>query len=193
VGGGWTLAWLVALALASSSLGDNLITGLVLILIGWATSASLVAGALRWALPGTSPKRSLMIAIGWPVCILLGLAVPIGLQLGYEGAVVLWLAIAVAGFLAAVAFVPSRQQVPWHRALLVAAAWSAGWLWPGTTAWPAAFWRLTNGYSSTWPDLFGYVPMLLLASGGLLSGLAGGLVLHLLLRPSTVRKNARSS
>jgi hypothetical protein len=145
--------------------------------------APLTAGALRWAAPMASMPRLLLVALGWPAAILVGVGVPFALRLANDGVALLGLAVAVAGLFGALAHVPSGRPIPWDRVLLVVAAWCAGWLWSGTTAWPAAFWLVANGYSSYLGAVMASVPFVNLVAGGVMSGLAGGALMYRLLRP----------
>jgi hypothetical protein len=183
VAGGWLIAWVVSMALATSGWVEDRVSAVVLALVGWVVASPLVAAGLRWAFPGLPAGRSALIALGWPVCMVVGLAVPIALRFGYPGAAVLGLAVAVAGVLGAVALVPRDRAVPWERVLVVAAGWCAGWLWPGTTAWPIVFLRFGTGYVETFVALQEEVSFLGLVAGGVLSGSIGGILMYLLLRP----------
>jgi hypothetical protein len=48
------------------------------------------------------------------------------------------------------------------------------------------FWAVANGYASDLPDEFSATVFAGLLAGGLLSGLAGGVLLHVLLRPNAL-------
>src|SRR5262249_45467772 len=159
--------------------------GVALVLVGWCICAPLIAGALRSAAPDLPARRGWLIGLGWPACMVFGLGIPIALRLSYQGALLLGVGVAAAGLLAALALAPPAHPTPWDRVLLVVAAWCAGWLWPGVTAWPVAFFRLTNGYDNTFSEA---VPFPLLAAVGLLSGLTGGVALHLVLGPNALRR-----
>jgi hypothetical protein len=182
VAGGWMVAWMVSMALATSAWVDGRVAAVALVVVGWVVTSPLVAAALRWALPGLPTSRAVLIALGWPACIVVGLAIPIALRLGYQGVAMLGLAVAAAGVLGAVALVPRDRTIPWDRVLVVAAGWCAGWLWSGTTAWPSAFWKFANGYVETFAALEEDVPIILaIVAGGALSGLIGGVLMYLLL------------
>lgn len=183
VGGGWALAWLLSFALASSAWVEDMLSAIVLALTGWLVAAPLVAAALRWATPDASARRLLLIAAGWPLCLAVGLAAPIALKMDYEGAALLGIGVAAAGLLGAVATTSADRPLPWERVLVVAAGWCAGWLWSGAAAWPLAFWRFTHGYASTFADLVGDVGFVALAAGGVMSGIAGALLIATVLRP----------
>jgi hypothetical protein len=189
VGGGWAAGWVLSLALASSYMAQPRITSGVMVVLGWCIVAPLVAAALRAIAPVVPLQRALLIGIGWPVCILFGVAGPLVLVLGAEGAAMVGLAVIAAALLGALAVSPvTREPTRWDRVLLVTIGFAAGWLWPGTTTWPEVFSKLGNGYADTFRDLFGdgYFPALV--SAGLLSGLAGGLLLFFaLLRPARTR------
>ncbi|HEU5315315.1 MAG TPA: caspase family protein [Chloroflexota bacterium] len=182
VGGGWALAWLVSLALAASVWVEDVRGGVVLALAGWVITAPLVAAALWWVAPGPSTRRALLVGLGWPVCMLMGLGVPLVLRLGSEGAGLLAVGVAAAGLLGAVSVTPHDRPIPLDRVLAATAGWCAGWLWPGTTAWPLAFWRLANEYDATLASMMETVSLLQLAAGGALSGLLGGALMWALLR-----------
>lgn len=189
VGGGWALVWVLSLAFATTSYIEDILGGLIVLLGTWVILAVLVGAATRWAAAASGRRGVVAIGVGWPLSIALGVAGPLLLGLGAGGAAVLGLAIAAAGVLAAVALVADGDALPWDRALIAAAAWCAGWLWPGVVVWPAVFWRAANGYSSTLPDLFANAGFVALAAGGILSGLLGGIALYILF----VRAQARSS
>lgn len=182
VGGGWALAWLVSLALAGSLWVEDVRGGAVLALSGWVITAPLVAAALRWVVPGPSTRRALLVGLGWPVCMLVSLGVPLVLRLGAEGAGLLAVGVAAAGFLGAVSVTPHDRPIPWDRVLAATAGWCAGWLWPGTTAWTLAFWRLASEYDPTLASMLETVSLLQLAAVGALSGLLGGALMWALLR-----------
>jgi hypothetical protein len=189
VAGGWVVAWLVGLALASSrwvaDMGDISLAPAVGV-VGWAVIAPLVGQALRWTTPGVTARGARLIGIGWPLCILFGVVVPFALRLSYPGAAVLLLAVSAAGLLAGLALVGSEQPIPWDRLLVVDAGWCAGWLWSGTTAWPEAFWKVANGYYSTFPELLDGAGFVAVVAGAVLSGVIGGTLMYLLmLRPAT--------
>ncbi len=186
VGGGWAAGWILSLALCSSRLANDRLPSAIMMLVGWCIAAPLVASGLRLVAPALPLGRALLIGVGWPVCILVGLAVPVVMLLSAESAALLGLAVTAAGLLGALAVVPALDQpVRWERVVLVVVGFVAGWLWPGTTTWPDALWKLGNGYADGFPQLFsdGYFPGLV--SAGLLSGLLGGLLLYfVLLRPA---------
>jgi hypothetical protein len=182
VAGGWIAGWVLSLALATSAWVDNLPTGVALALVGWIIVAPLVAAGLRWGTPGVAPRRAALVGLGWPICMAFGLGAPTTLRLSAEGAGLLGLAVAVAGLLAAVALVPSTEPIPWDRVLVVAAGWSAGWLWSGATAWPHAFFLLSRDYTPTLSGVFDSVPSVQLTAGGVLSGIVGGVLMWLLVR-----------
>jgi membrane associated rhomboid family serine protease len=153
------------------------------VVIGWVIAAPLVAAALRWASPQVPLRRALLIAIGWPACLLVGLAVPVLLGLSFEGAAPLGVAVAIAGLLAALALDPPGHPPRWDRVLVVTAGWLAGWLWSGSTVWPLAFSLIAHKYDPTFEDLLSG-RFLQLAAGGAMSGVVGGILMYLLLRPS---------
>jgi hypothetical protein len=181
VAGGWIVAWLISLSLAESSSAEDMTAAVALALVGWMVVAPLVAAALRWAMAESSARHVLLIGLGWPASMLFGLGVPFALRLSYEGAALLGLAAAAAGLLGALALIPPGRPIPWDRVLVADAGWCAGWLWSGTTAWPDAFWKVAHGYSSTFADVMSSVPFAALAAGGVMSGIAGGVLMYLLL------------
>jgi hypothetical protein len=188
VAGGWIAAWPVSLALANSEWASSLAASVASALIGWVVVAPLLATALRWTAPNVPPRRALLIAIGWPACLLVGLAGPIGLRLGYEGAALLAFAVAAAGLLGALALVAPGQP-PWDRVLVVTAGWLAGWLWSGSTAWPVAFWLLAHQYQPTFGGVVTGASFAQLAAGGAMSGTVGGILMYLLLRPTATTRS----
>jgi hypothetical protein len=179
------VAWILALSLASTKAAaeGGIGVSVAYMVVGWLVVAPLAAAALRWAVPAASMPRLLLVALGWPSAILVGVGLPFALRLANEGVALLGLAVAVAGIFGALALVPSGRPIPWDRVVVVAAAWCAGWLWSGTTAWPAAFWLVANGYSGYLGDVMVTVPFLYLVAGGVMSGLAGGVLMFRLLRP----------
>jgi hypothetical protein len=190
VAGGWILAWPVSLGLAASGWATNLVTGAASALVGWVVASALVAAALRWVAPWVPLRRALLIAIGWPTCLLVGLAGPIVLRLSYQGAAVLAASVVAAGLLGALAQVPPGQPPPWDRLLVVAAGWLAGWLWSGVTAWPDAFWWANHNFDwATFGNLVSGVGFVQLAAGGAMSGVVGGILMYLLLRPTAVARS----
>jgi hypothetical protein len=189
VAGGWIAAWLVSLELATSAWASNLVTGVSAALIAWIVAAPLIAAALRWASPGVPLSRALLIAIGWPVCLLAGLVGPVALRLGTDGAALLGVGVAAAGLLGALALVAPGQPPRWDRVLVVTAGWLGGWLWSGSTAWPEAFWLLAHGYDPTWAALLTATRFLQLAAGGAMSGIVGGTLMYLLLCPTATTRS----
>ncbi len=75
------------------------------------------------------------------------------------------------------------------RVLVVTAGWTAGWLWSGSTAWPEAFWSLAHEYVPTLGDLLSGASFLPLAAGGAMSGIVGGILMYLLLRPTATTRS----
>jgi Caspase domain len=186
--GGWIVAWLLGLALATSAWVNDMLAAVTLALVGWAITAPLTAAALRWAVPSVAKRRALLLGLGWPICIAVGLGAPVALRLSYEGAALLGIGVGVAGLLAATALTPASAPMPWDRVIVVVAGWCAGWLWSGVTAWPKAFWLLANEYANTISGLLDIVPFVQLAAGGVLSGIVGGALMGLLLRGTSVRR-----
>jgi hypothetical protein len=176
----------LSLALSSSQLAAGRVASAVMVVLGWCIAAPLIAAGLRVVAPTVPLRRALLVGVGWPVCILLGLALPIVLDLSAEGAAIVGLAVIAAGLLAALAAPGvTGEPIRWDRVLLVDIGFAAGWVWPGTTTWPEAFWQLGHGYADSFPELHGQGFFPALVSAGLLSGLVGGLLLYfVLLRPS---------
>jgi hypothetical protein len=97
---------------------------------------------------------SLVIGAGWPVSVVVGLALPVARRLGYEG--VAFMTVGVAGLLAALALAPAGRRTPWERMLAVAGGWTTGWLAAGFYVWADALFRIVNECVSTfrtssWP------------------------------------------
>jgi hypothetical protein len=181
VAGGWIVAWPVSLGLATTTWATTHIAGASSALVGWVLSAILVAAALRWAAPWTPLSRALLIVVGWPTCLLVGLVAPVALGLSYQGAALLAIGVAAAGFLGALAQVAPSRQPPWDRVLVITAGWSAGWLWSGSTAWPQFFRRLAES-TDLIADAMSDTKFIQLLAGGAMSGVVGGALMYLLLR-----------
>lgn len=181
IAGGWMLAWLVSLALATSRSIVTLQGSLVVVLVAWLVVSVTVGAAFRWAVRNASQRSILLLGLGWPTCIFVGVVLPLALYLTAQGVALQGLAVAMAGALAAMALVAPGRAMPWERVLIVAAAWAAGWLWSGLTAWSVAFYLIAHGYNGRFEDLYESVGFGPLAAGGVLSGILGGIVLYLVL------------
>jgi hypothetical protein len=189
VGCGWIVSWLVSLALAWN-VAANLVGLVVCVVVGWCVTAPFVAAVLSAVARRVPFRRTVLIAVGWPVCIAVGLGIPLALLMSASGAVVLGLAVAAGGLLGALALAQTNQPIAWGRVLLATIGWCAGWLSTGMTAWPQAFWRLANGEGDSYvPNPFAYVIQTdlwqQLALGAVLSGIVGGAFMIVLLRPSS--------
>jgi hypothetical protein len=179
---GWSAAWLAGFALAASPALKDLAASIYVALVGWVVAGPLIGAGLRWAAPEVPLGRAVLLSVGWPACIVVGVVGPSGLHVGGWGAAILGVCIAVAGALAGLVLAPVGLPVQWDRVLVVAAAWSAGWLWFGVTAWSEVIARLAEGSASTYGEMVSYVPLTALASGPVFSGLSGGVVAYFTLR-----------
>lgn len=183
VAAGWILVWFLSLSLASIDITTNIWAGLAVVLGAWFVAGPLVTAALRFAAPRIPPGRAWLIGAGWPLSVVVGLAAPVALRLGYEGVAFMAVGVAAAGLLAALALAPSGLRTPWERLLAVTAGWTAGWLAAGFYFWADALFRIGNEYVSTFAALVQAVPLPALVAGPAASGIVGGALMYLLLRP----------
>jgi Caspase domain len=124
---GWIGAWLAALMLARSDWIADVTASVVLILVTWIIAAALTAAALRWAAPELARSRLALLAVGWPICIFVGIAAPLLLRLSSDGTILLAIGVIAAGVLAGVVLSPGDGAVSWRNVLVVAGGWCAAW------------------------------------------------------------------
>ena len=161
----------------------------LMLLVGWLVTAPLVAAGLRAVVGPTTRDRLLLIALGWPATMLVGILIPIVLRLNTEAAGLLGVAVAAARpprrYRAASARPadplgprPGRRRgLVCRLALVGCEILAVGLLADRRGALEHA--RRRDGRR---PGAI----VLALAAGGVLSGLAGGVLMYLLLRRPAV-------
>jgi Caspase domain len=170
---GWIATWLVGFTLAASPSLSVVLPSAAIAVVAWCIAAPATAVALRWAAPELATRRLVWLGVGWPVCMVVGLGVPLATRLSVEGAALLGLGVVGAGVLAAVALIPAPRAIAWDRVAVVVAGWSAGWLVSGATTWPLAFALNERGYYGTFPALVSAMSLNRLLAGAVLSAVVG--------------------
>jgi hypothetical protein len=188
VGGGWIIAWFASLALAGSPGLNDLAASVFVGLVAWIVAGPLIGTALGWAAPELPVRSVLLVGVGWPACVVVGVVSPTVLHMGGWGTAILGVSIGVAGALSALALAPIGGSIPWDRVTVVTAAWLAGWIWFGVTTWPEVFTRAASGSATSYNEIVSYVPLAKFAAGAVVSGLSGAVATYLLLlRPARNR------
>jgi|GEM_PF-3233295 len=169
---GWVGGWIIGL----------IITRLTLSSLGWIGGwfiVSLITGAIvRWKSILTGWKKQLLYAIGWPLCLSIGLLIGIYSSYDSTGVVVWIMSIITAGVVIALLLKEVEPRITVKHILIYSISWSAAWLFGGYNMWQYLLDELykSTSFREDWWEYMSITSSVSFVYGAILCGLISNLV-----------------
>jgi hypothetical protein len=206
---GWIVSWALGLVMLllwqpqeTTALGQTTTkaeSSVVTVFIGFFLGTLLLAAILRDAIPSARKWQAILLGVGWCLCILLVLSMALGESRPADVSPTVYQALQVLllGVCGGIAAIPALQQnrpeddidfddpAIWLALLVVGVAWAGSWAiseLTGVSQWHTVAQEVSEGFTIQEQLQKGYVTIIGLSAGPILSALVGGVVLYGLIR-----------